>query len=102
MYGAQERELEYQALRQFLKAVDNQQTRVAANISSALDEELTDRQRQMVTLYYIKQMRMQDIAQQLGVNVSTVSRTIERGKKRLRRCLKYGGSALLAAAIDED
>ena len=38
---------------------------------------------------------MPQIARQLGVNKSTVSRTIHRGEARLRRCLRYGADSLL-------
>ena len=37
---------------------------------------------------------MQEIADSLGLGVSSVSRTIKRGRVRLRRALDYGGRAL--------
>ena len=70
-------------------------------IARAMEEELTPRQKQMVRMYYIEQRTMQDIAGELGVAVSTVSRTIARGKRRLRRCLRYGGSTLLDCAEEK-
>lgn len=70
-------------------------------IAQAMEEELTPRQRQMVRMYYIEQKTMPDIAGELGVAVSTVSRTIARGRNRLRRCLRYGGGALLACAEEK-
>lgn len=92
------RELEYQALRRFIKMIEvSEHGSLAENMASALEEELTPRQRQMIHMYYIDQMLMRDIADALGVNVSTVSRTIARGRNRLRRCLRYGGRALLAS-----
>lgn len=92
------RDLEYQALRRFIKMIEvSESGSLAENMASALEEELTPRQRQMVHMYYIDQMLMRDIADTLGVNVSTVSRTIARGRKRLQRCLRYGGRALLDA-----
>ena len=47
------------------------------------------RQQQVLTLYYDQGMNMTQIAQTLGVNCSTVSRTIRRAKQRLYRCLRY-------------
>ena len=91
------RELEYQALRQFLKNMESPKTRLASNLAMALEEELTERQRRFVKLYYIKQMPMQYIAEEAGVHVSTVSRTLKRARTRLKRCLKYGGQELLDA-----
>jgi len=86
------REAEYLALRQFLKTAGTGENRIAA----AVREELTARQREMVELYYLRQMRMTDIAQLLGVSVSTVSRTLDRGRTRLRRALRYGDRRLLS------
>jgi len=91
------RELEYQALRQFLKSMESPKTRLASNLAMALEEELTEKQRRAVKLYYINQMPMQYIADEVGVHVSTVSRTLKRARTRLKRCLKYGGQALLDA-----
>ena len=95
-----DRELEYQALRQFLKAMEGSKTNLASNLAIALEDELTEKQKQVVQLYYIRQMPMSDIAEEMGVHVSTVSRTLKRARLRLRRCLKYGGQALLDAESD--
>ena len=38
---------------------------------------------------------MREIGQKLGVDKSTVSRTIKRGERRLQRCLRYGATGLL-------
>lgn len=92
------KEVEYQALRRFVKMVEASRAgSMTENIASALMEELTPRQMQVVHMYYVDQMLMRDIAEALGVNVSTVSRTLGRGRDRLRRCLRYGGRALLDA-----
>ena len=40
-------------------------------------------------------MNMRQIGERMGVNKSTVSRTIKRGEARLRRCLRYGADRLL-------
>ena len=53
------------------------------------EQELTPRQREMVFLYYDRGLKMSQIAQKLGVNRSTVSRTVKRAKQRLYRCLRY-------------
>ena len=95
-----DRELEYQALRQFLKNTEDPKTRLATNLAIALEEELTEKQRALVRYYYIKQMPMKEIAEHTGVHVSTVSRTLKRARVRLKRCLKYGGQALLDAEND--
>ena len=50
----------------------------------------------MLALYYAQGLTMPEIGRRLGVNKSTVSRTIRRGEARLRRCLRYGAARLLA------
>ena len=81
---------------------DNVGTRnlLKRNLVRAIQEELTPKQWNAIKLYYIDQITMTDIAKQQGVNVSTVSRTIHRGTKKLNRCLRYGAKELLSA-IDE-
>ena len=76
---------------------DNKDTinRLLKNLSRAINEELTEKQRTAIEMYYMERRKMEDIAKILGVNVSTVSRNIMRGKKRLKRCLKYGAKELL-------
>lgn len=73
----------------------NSRNRLIRNLRMAITDELTSRQREMVLMYFVEQKNMTEIAQELKVNVSTVSRTIKRGKDRLRRCLKYGAKELL-------
>ena len=58
-------------------------------LRSAIDTELTDRQRQILLEYYISQKTMCQIAQECGINKSTVCRTIQRAEQRLQRCLRY-------------
>lgn len=91
-------ELEYIILRKYLKLADSDGVSEEARLSRAMAKELTPRQRQMMELYYQHQLPMREIARRLGVNVSTVSRTLDRGRLRLRRCLRYGSTTLLKCA----
>ena len=79
-------------------AEDNsaQISRLKRNLSRALRQDITERQRQYMALYYGQSMSMEAIAKQL--NKSTVSRTLKRGRQRLYRCLRYGAAALLEEA----
>lgn len=72
-------------------AEDNseQLDRLRRNLRLAREQELTARQRQMLTLYYDQGMNIPQIALKLGLNRSTVSRTIQRAKERLYHCLRY-------------
>lgn len=72
-------------------AQDNaeQLARLRRNLRRAREQELTPRQRQMVELYYDQGMNIPQIAGELGLNPSTVSRTLRRARNRLYRCLRY-------------
>ena len=78
-------------------AADNSQeiSRLKRNLVRALREDVTAYQRQLLLLYYAEGLNMREIGERLGVDKSTVSRTIKRGEKRLRRCLRYGAEAYL-------
>lgn len=76
-----------------------QHQRLKRNLLRALQEDITPRQRQVLLLYYSEGLNMRQIGQQLGVDKSTVSRTIHRGELRLQRCLRYGAAPLLGAAL---
>ena len=51
--------------------------------------ELTPRQREVLALYMERDMNVTQIATVLGVNKSTVSRSLHRALRRLERCLRY-------------
>ena len=89
------------SIQEFLQSVEYDGTAIARTVKLAIEEELTARQREMISMYYLQQIPMPEIAKLLGVNVSTVSRTIKRGRVRLKRCLRYGSAVLLKAALEE-
>ncbi len=70
-------------------------SRLKRNLLRALREDVTAKQRQVLLMYYGQGLNMREIGEKLGVDKSTVSRTIKRGEKRLRRCLRYGAEAYL-------
>ena len=69
---------------------EEQLSRLRRNLRLAREQELTPRQQQVVTLYFDCGMTIPQIAQQLGVTPSTVSRTMHRAKEHLYRRLRYG------------
>ena len=83
-----------------LMADDNQEQmgRLKRNLTQALRQDITQRQREYMILYYGRSMSMAAIAKQCGVNKSTVSRTLKRGRHRVFRCLRYGAANLLQQA----
>ena len=78
-------------------AADNSQeiSRLKRNLIRALKEDITEKQRTVLLLYYAEGYNMREIGEQLGVDKSTISRTIKRGERRLQRCLRYGAEAYL-------
>ena len=58
-------------------------------VQRVIREELTELQRQTLTAYYFHQRTIPQIAEERGVNKSTVSRTLRRAEERLRRYLRY-------------
>ncbi len=69
--------------------------RLIRNLRRAILEELTEIEWQSMQLYYVDQIKMANIADIMGVNVSTVSRNIKRGRVKLKKCLRYGAKELL-------
>lgn len=51
--------------------------------------ELTERQKQIVMMYYYEDKNMNEIAVNLDVSPSTVSRSIASSRKKIFRILKY-------------
>ena len=78
-------------------AADNSHeiSRLKRNLIRALREDVTAKQRQMLLLYYAEGKNMREIGEVMGIDKSTVSRTIKRGELRLQRCLRYGAEAYL-------
>ena len=72
-------------------AADNAEDlhRLRRALRVAREQELTPRQREMLHMHFELEMSMTQIASELGVDKSTVSRTIARAKGRLYRVLRY-------------
>lgn len=54
----------------------------------AIKEDLTDRQQEMIIMYFFDGMNMQQIADELGVTKQNVSKTIRRGINRIKKSKK--------------
>ncbi len=59
----------------------------SALMKKLIEKQLTERQKCYIIMYYRDQATMRDIAARYGVNPSTVSRTIKRGRQRLANTL---------------
>lgn len=58
-------------------------------VQRVIQEELTPLQREALLAYYFQEKTIAQIAQERGVNKSTVCRTLHRAEDKLRRYLKY-------------
>ena len=66
-----------------------QMDRLRRNIRRVRETELTDKQAEMIHLYYDLGMSIPQIAREKGLHKSSVSRTLARGRERLKRYLQY-------------
>ena len=93
---------------EYARAISGQNTntstmsRMKRNLIRALREDVTEKQRQALLLYYGEGLNMKEIGARLGVDRSTVSRNIMRGEARLRRCLRYGAEIFLRPPEEEE
>lgn len=61
-------------------------------ISKAIVTELTDMQRICLTEYYLNDKKQKEIAPELGLNASTVSRHISTARRKLQNIASYYAS----------
>ena len=54
-----------------------------------INDDLTKTQKQYIIMYYMNNKKIHEIAEEFGVNKSTVSRTIKRARNRIYERLKY-------------
>lgn len=63
--------------------------RLLSNLPLAVQQELTPRQREILRLRFTGGMSVTAIAKKLGLNKSTVSRSLARSMERLYKSLRY-------------
>lgn len=70
---------------------DNRETieRLLRNLPMAMTEDLTPRQQQILRMHFSQNMSVSAIARELGVNKSTISRSISNSTMKLYRSLRY-------------
>lgn len=54
-----------------------------------LAEDLTERQREILTMHYYDKCSVTQIAQRLHISKSTVSRTMSRAKRRIQKHMRF-------------
>lgn len=66
-----------------------QMDRLRRNVRRVCTLELTEKQAEMIHLYYEQGMSIPEIAREKGMYKSSVSRLLSRGRKTLKRYLQY-------------
>lgn len=61
----------------------------SARVHHVIEHELTAAQRHVIEQYYLHGKTIIQIADERGVNKSTVCRTLQRAEKRIRQILRY-------------
>ncbi|MCM1529096.1 MAG: sigma-70 family RNA polymerase sigma factor [Alistipes sp.] len=56
---------------------------------NVIKNELTERQREIIMLYYFKEKNTTEIADMLGISPQAVSAAMARGRKRILRIMQY-------------
>lgn len=92
----------YSEIRSLIRKVNDSAPKTKGEmIKLSLYNDLTDRQRDLVMMYYVDQMRMCDIAEELGIHISTVSRTLKRARNNMSEHLQYSYRLIEEAFLDE-
>ncbi|WP_099204699.1 RNA polymerase sigma factor [Scatolibacter rhodanostii] len=80
------------------KASDNQVQiqRMTSAMQWAIKNELTDRQKTCISLYFFEQKSIPQIAKALSLNKSTISRHLTKGKKAIQKVVSYRCAERLA------
>ncbi|MDD5952790.1 MAG: sigma-70 family RNA polymerase sigma factor [Oscillospiraceae bacterium] len=73
---------------------DTEYRRLLQAVPKILSGELTQRQQECVRLYYFEGMKLNQIAELLGVQPSTVSKHLKKARRRLERVMTYSFSRL--------
>ena len=66
-----------------------ERARMKRILMRAIRHELTERQRDCITMYYLEGMKMKDIAAAMHLSKSTVTRHIQSATRKLRKVASY-------------
>lgn len=64
--------------------------RMKRALRAAVENDLSARQREVVTMFFFENMKNKEIAKTLGISKSTVSRHLSRAIEILKKSLKHG------------
>ncbi len=76
-----------------------QMRRMSSAVRLAINCELTNRQQTCITLYYFERESIPVIARKLGINKSTVSRHLTKGRNTIKKVVSYACAESLSSAL---
>ena len=68
---------------------ERQRQRAVEILRQIITRQLTAKQRTYLTMYYGREMTMTEIAEEVGVSLSTATRTLQRARKRIQDRMCY-------------
>ncbi|MBR2579469.1 MAG: sigma-70 family RNA polymerase sigma factor [Clostridia bacterium] len=68
---------------------DLKHKKMISSLKNVMRGELTEKQKICIGMYYGEKMKMRDIAAELGISISCVSRHIKRAKNKLTKTMNY-------------
>lgn len=71
-------------------------------LGEVMERELTDVQRLYINMRYFQNLNLQEIADAVGVDPSTVSRTLKRAFERVKKALDYVYLGAVISSSDDD
>ena len=68
---------------------DSRHRKMLCLLRNIMNGELTEKQKRCVFLYYGEMMKMKDVADEMGISISSVSRHIKKARTRIEKTMKY-------------
>ena len=90
----------YQEQEACLRSGRPEHQRMLCVLQRAMTQELTSRQMDCIQGYYFQEQKMSQVADQLGINTSSVSRHLKRARARLARVMGYAFERLEDRGIE--
>lgn len=90
----------YQEQEACLRSGRPEHQRMLRVLQQAMAQELTPRQMDCIQGYYFQEQKMSQVAEQLGINTSSVSRHLKRARARLARVMGYAFERLQGCNIE--
>ncbi|MDR1627343.1 MAG: sigma-70 family RNA polymerase sigma factor [Oscillospiraceae bacterium] len=71
------------------QTTDTEHKKMVKSLKNIINGELTAKQKQCIALYYGDMKKMSEIAKELGIGISSVSRHIKKAKQKVQKTMTY-------------